>query len=474
MYLSDLERNYHDLWNVVTNPHPDGPLRLLDVDLLYKNVVKFVPYNNREYYTVSYVWGEPNSNGTTMLSRLNPFTPNGLKVAAKVLHELGAKYVWIDALCINQASDEGGIDEKNREIPNMGKYYRNSKATVIFPYGLGLLSCLSVNPLPKWFTRGWTLQEYQMSSECVFIFSSSMRQFFGIGMIGGPLDGHVGDGYIRITQHMMPWYMRALTGQYLGESPYKAPRDMWKDMDRESGFLVEYNRENKGDVLQRSTFRDCSKKEDKIYCIMSYFNVKIDVEYGIGMYGALRNMLCAISPDDIPSLLLANWYPSDNTPEDLCSLVTFSRNTSAIWFNARNFMCKCKYTRNVGVKIKTKTVDVKMQKSCKVGEEYNYFGTINSLSTIRVVTYELEARNIRIPKYAYGVTRQIGRVKLVAVGYFQRVQSVLTGAVSYGDEWICFLVCVRIGKNIYRKIGMCCLNMKDCMGSMSDEVLILA
>jgi hypothetical protein len=437
-------------------------------------MIRFTPYNGAEYYTLSYVWGQPNNNATTMLSRLNPFTPDGLRVAAKVLHELGAKYVWIDALCINQAYDKNGMAERNREIPNMGKYYNNAKTTVVFPYGLGVLSCLSVEPLPRWFTRGWTLQEYQMSSNCVFVFGPSIKKFFGVGMVGGPLDGYVGDGYVRITKEMMPWYMRAMTGQYTGKSPYKAPKNMWKDIDRESALLVEYDPNNKNDVMQRSTFRDCFREEDRVYCIMSYFGAKVNVEYGIGMYEALRNLLCSISPDDIPSLLLTNWYPSDDTPKDLCSLSTFSRDTAALWFNARSPICKCTYIRNVGIEISTKTVDVEIYNTHEVGEEYNYFATINGLCNMSMTTFGLRDIGNKTPKHAYGVVQKVGRMKLVAIGRFQRMQSILTGAVEYRGDWICSLVCTQIKGNIYRKVGMCCLNMENCKEYVSDKVLILA
>jgi hypothetical protein len=237
--------------------------------------------------------------------------------------------------------------------------------------------------------------------------------------------------------------MRAMTGKYTGKSPYKAHKNMWKDIDRESALLVEYDPNNKNDVMQRSTFRDCFREEDRVYCIMSYFGAKVNVEYGIGMYEALRNLLCSISPDDIPSLLLTNWYPSDDTPKDLCSLSTFSRDTAALWFNARSPICKCTYIRNVGIEISTKTVDVEIYNTHEVGEEYNYFATINGLCNMSMTT-------------------------------FGRMQSILTGAVEYRGDWICSLVCTQIKGNIYRKVGMCCLNMENCKEYVSDKVLILA
>lgn len=80
----------------------------------------------------------------------------------------------------------------------------------------------------------------------------------------------------------------------------------------------------------------------------------------------------------------------------------------------------------------------------------------------------------KTPKCAYGVVQQMGHVKLVAVGCFQRMQSVLTGAVDYRGDWICSLVCVQVKDNVYRKVGMCCLNMEDYKEYVSDEVLILA
>lgn len=90
-----------------------------------------------------------------------------LRELLKLLEADGVKEIWIDALCINQAS----AHEKNREIPNMGAYYSQSKGCYVSTHGIGggykLLG--SDSSLPKWFSRVWILQEFLLSKDLTFI-----------------------------------------------------------------------------------------------------------------------------------------------------------------------------------------------------------------------------------------------------------------------------------------------------------------
>lgn len=87
----------------------------------------------------------------------------------RVLVADGASKVWFDALCINQTDD----DEKSHEIPRMGAYYRLSAGCYITTHGigteLGFKAADFKEPVPRWFTRVWTIQESIMPDKLSFI-----------------------------------------------------------------------------------------------------------------------------------------------------------------------------------------------------------------------------------------------------------------------------------------------------------------
>lgn len=75
------------------------------------------------YYAISYTWGDPKLcthimiNGAPMFVRQN--CEDVLRQAA---FSRASKYVWVDALCIDQDSTE----EKSEQVAIMGEIYRNS------------------------------------------------------------------------------------------------------------------------------------------------------------------------------------------------------------------------------------------------------------------------------------------------------------------------------------------------------------
>jgi hypothetical protein len=86
-----------------------------------------------QYVTLSYCWGGPQA---VCLKRdtIFDFTrgirldhlPRTLQDAITTTRRLGFRYLWVDALCIIQDSDE----DKLVEIQNMGNVYRNSTLTI--------------------------------------------------------------------------------------------------------------------------------------------------------------------------------------------------------------------------------------------------------------------------------------------------------------------------------------------------------
>ncbi|GAW20955.1 hypothetical protein ANO14919_104680 [Xylariales sp. No.14919] len=84
------------------------------------------------FAVLSYCWGGSQpiqlTRETLKLSPSYPTTtlPKTLADAAWFTHQLGLKYLWVDALCILQDD----IDDKRREIPRMGQYYGGATVTI--------------------------------------------------------------------------------------------------------------------------------------------------------------------------------------------------------------------------------------------------------------------------------------------------------------------------------------------------------
>ena len=112
------------------------PTRCLNVDNLDAIHLCMTQDQEHSYAALSYCWGPkqfPNLIATKesfkrMLVNV-PFTsfPLTLRDGIVVTHELGIRYLWIDALCIIQDDD----DDKNNEIPQMRRIFSNAHCTII-------------------------------------------------------------------------------------------------------------------------------------------------------------------------------------------------------------------------------------------------------------------------------------------------------------------------------------------------------
>lgn len=162
--LHNLVSDYETIWGYGTRRHRGRPIRLIDVQKTIEGEVTFVEADpTKPYCVLSYVWMSENRKPDSkhLFERLSPFTVNGLIKALQVCCELRHEYAWIDALCIDQTGDS---KEKEIEIQNMGKHFRNAEQCIIFPMGLDTSShILHDGKLPTWFGRAWTLQEYLLS-----------------------------------------------------------------------------------------------------------------------------------------------------------------------------------------------------------------------------------------------------------------------------------------------------------------------
>jgi hypothetical protein len=406
--IDELLINYEHLWSNEIISYPGRPLRLVDIkSIVNDGKLVFVPSETHlEYCIISYVWitGKRNRTSKYLLEQVSPFTVDGLISAVEVCHKLGYDYFWIDALCIDQRRKS---KEKEREIPNMGKYYRDALECIIFPDGLNLNAEILPNgKLPRWFYRSWTLQEYILSRKRTFIFNSNAQNVFGYSTVGGKIKGKILNtrfgNCICIDSCSLTWLLRIITDQWSGEAPFKADISQWKEINRESAFMMEVNCSRKGDILQRAMFRESKYEEDKIYSLLNVFNnVKIDIKYGIGLEEVLRNLAEVVTNDELAFMLLTNWFSTNQseTFSDLSALPTFQRQTAAVWFNMGQVHALCKYIRLEGVHISSKIMNCQL---CIKGICTDYMYTpISTHSDLEIKEMELITSNGVVQAYGH-------------------------------------------------------------------------
>ena len=184
-------------------------LRLVDVR---RRCIVIAP-DDCGYVALSYTWGDPRKNkhlkltkdtlrllqSEGALSDGNEDVPTTIKDALYLADLLQERYLWVDAICIQQ-DDE---DDKKVQIPNMDKIYGCAKLTIVAGAGSNAWAGLpgvgprvkprstqqsfsTVKGLPlvttlesyhgwrgdsTWDSRGWTLQEKVLSKR-LLIFGS--------------------------------------------------------------------------------------------------------------------------------------------------------------------------------------------------------------------------------------------------------------------------------------------------------------
>ncbi|KAK8197966.1 heterokaryon incompatibility protein-domain-containing protein [Phyllosticta capitalensis] len=176
---------------------PPG-FRLVDV---VKQAVVRAPQELLEYVCLSYVWGKPTKDDIFATSKtiagleedgsLTKYKiPATIRDAMTVCQHLGQKYLWVDRLCILQDDDDAS-GQKKVQIEHMGDIYHHVFATLVAVTGIDARSglCGVSSPLKeprlksgptalqesKWATRGWTYQEFRLSSRLIFFFSFAAR-----------------------------------------------------------------------------------------------------------------------------------------------------------------------------------------------------------------------------------------------------------------------------------------------------------
>ncbi len=173
-----------------------------------------LPLAQLKYVALSYVWGGPQRTTLQTSNYAELHTPGSLtgrlsktiEDALTLTSALGIRYLWVDALCIIQDSEE----DKGAQLGGMGKVYANSLFTIIAASGatseaglpgisvprtatqhevtlpqtppLSLLTTLNPGSRPFengtkntiWASRGWTLQERALTRRALIVMKEQM------------------------------------------------------------------------------------------------------------------------------------------------------------------------------------------------------------------------------------------------------------------------------------------------------------
>ncbi|KAF2670792.1 HET-domain-containing protein, partial [Microthyrium microscopicum] len=103
---------------------------LLEIKLVDVETRKIVqaPIKRFDYLALSYVWGGVRPKSYQVGSQLEPGElSQTIKDAMKMTKDLQQRYLWVDALCIDQADNK----DKAQQIERMGNIYRGATFTIV-------------------------------------------------------------------------------------------------------------------------------------------------------------------------------------------------------------------------------------------------------------------------------------------------------------------------------------------------------
>ncbi|KAH8763895.1 heterokaryon incompatibility protein-domain-containing protein [Hyaloscypha sp. PMI_1271] len=168
-----------------------------------------------KYAAISYVWGDPNDRVPIICDgRIIEVTINLADALTHIRDRTESRFVWADAICINQEDDT----EKGHQVKRMGKVYENAEEVLVWlgsdsegiaedcfnlirdtneyldhqleiygrPWDMPTITKASpisfdksrwnkVRTLTKmpWFTRLWVVQEAALAKQCVLLWGNN-------------------------------------------------------------------------------------------------------------------------------------------------------------------------------------------------------------------------------------------------------------------------------------------------------------
>lgn len=216
-----------------------------------------------------------------------------LQKACEVVADKGAKFLWMDCLCIDQHSDE----DKIKQIPHMADIFSKSAGTVAFgklsdtdefsnivhPYDDGSKAWVT-----SWFERVWIYQEMQLPREVLFV------------------------SHDRVFTRIEIYWMLLLMSPYLTPTGRLTVQDLVNAVSPKS-------KSNTQRALMQASMRECAVPIDKVYGILGALNEKLrslKADYDLSQQPALLGLMKLMSHNDIMDTLTFNVLPHNGRRHD--------------------------------------------------------------------------------------------------------------------------------------------------------------
>lgn len=138
----DLDTSKREIRLISLSP---GTSDEIQCDILYRNLD-----NANKYYTLSYLWGEPEKDDAILLDGTRKVVRPNLFQALRHLRDyIPGELIWVDALCIDQLN----ATERSSQVNMMGDIYESSVETISWlgaeadesPLAMELLSSITTN-----------------------------------------------------------------------------------------------------------------------------------------------------------------------------------------------------------------------------------------------------------------------------------------------------------------------------------------
>jgi hypothetical protein len=293
--------------------------RLL-IEIMSSTSIRLCENQEGDYVALSYCWGDSESRskeedevvmqGTTVMANLDrrrrPFPTSSLPTTVcqslRIVHAMGIRYAWIDALCIVQ---DDRVDGKPKGVETMHKVYSNALFTLCACATTGATKELlgqreawvrKTEPCRlggRWLTttdmslnelrlrspladRAWTLQEERLSPRILYV--SSNRMYWSCAW------GH--------EMEMKPTYPQP--NNHTLQRPVYADSDRRTNMPQAQEFLVAcYDGESNlhpywADIVKSYASRDMGKLVDRLTALSGlaakYLSTSSHDEYLAGLW----------------------------------------------------------------------------------------------------------------------------------------------------------------------------------------------
>lgn len=221
------------------------------------------------YAILSHTWG---NQEVTYDETLNPSQETRQKTGFQkierccaIAREHGLLYAWVDSCCIDKRSSA----ELSEAINSMYRWYRDAEVCFTYfvdvdpvPIGeetYGFIDHIQSFKKSRWFSRGWTLQEFIAPRKRVFFAKDWSLIHFAVDEDGKDSSNE-------------------LLASITGVSP-----DVFHHRQPLSKLCV-------AERMSWASLRETTREEDMAYCLMGILNVNMPILYGEGLRKAFRRL----------------------------------------------------------------------------------------------------------------------------------------------------------------------------------------